>query len=391
MAWNGRKDRDDDLTLFRDLHKREKERNGSFLQLDSDDYSINGNFSLHRIASGRRGSKLEFLAENDKNDYDWLKTPPATPLFPSLEMEATAPQLVVQKEIPIFQPLSRFAESNFEVPKLKADNGRAKSPEPKAKLPLRSATPSKKNQTRSIRKPAETKNSKASSFLNKEPALRDSMISSNTQRRTSMVSSKAKPAIANPKESNDIDFLVSNLSKNIGGTDLKNRKPRSRGVSPSVRSTIPAQIPEFSNETPNNLRTDRRSISATRPGRIGNPITCAVAGQNPESNPRTCRQSCSPSDARGRKQLQSKTEGNLSVQRGRTSSTLGVNGNVPFVGSKMVDKIMNARKSVSNQTEKETTTKSRGIVNNDGYGYGYGRITSKSSLDKSPKLSNIRY
>jgi hypothetical protein len=36
-----------------------------------------------------------------------LKTPPATPLFPSLEMDAPAPELVIQREIPIVQPFSR--------------------------------------------------------------------------------------------------------------------------------------------------------------------------------------------------------------------------------------------------------------------------------------------
>lgn len=36
-----------------------------------------------------------------------LKTPPATPLFPSLEMEANAPEMVVQRELPIIQTLSR--------------------------------------------------------------------------------------------------------------------------------------------------------------------------------------------------------------------------------------------------------------------------------------------
>lgn len=39
-----------------------------------------------------------------------LKTPPATPLFPSLEMEPSA-QLVIQKEIPITQPISRVSHS----------------------------------------------------------------------------------------------------------------------------------------------------------------------------------------------------------------------------------------------------------------------------------------
>jgi len=41
-----------------------------------------------------------------------LKTPPATPLFPSLEMEP-GPQLVLQKEIPISQAISRVSHSTF--------------------------------------------------------------------------------------------------------------------------------------------------------------------------------------------------------------------------------------------------------------------------------------
>lgn len=43
-----------------------------------------------------------------------LKTPPATPLFPSLEMEP-GPQLVVQKEIPISQAITRVSYLNFYV------------------------------------------------------------------------------------------------------------------------------------------------------------------------------------------------------------------------------------------------------------------------------------
>lgn len=66
-----------------------------------------GNYALYRMASAKKGPGVELLSESEKNDYDWLKTPPATPLFPSLEMEANAPELVLQHEIPITQPLSR--------------------------------------------------------------------------------------------------------------------------------------------------------------------------------------------------------------------------------------------------------------------------------------------
>ncbi|GKV32727.1 hypothetical protein SLEP1_g41313 [Rubroshorea leprosula] len=89
--------------------------------------------------SGKKGPGYEFLAENDKNEYDWFKTPPVTPLFPSLEMEANAPQLIVHHDLPILQALARFA-GNSELPK--GIIGAPKSSNQKTKVLSRSITPS---------------------------------------------------------------------------------------------------------------------------------------------------------------------------------------------------------------------------------------------------------
>ncbi|EYU41093.1 hypothetical protein MIMGU_mgv1a022971mg, partial [Erythranthe guttata] len=63
-----------------------------------------GNYGLYRMESGgRKGAGFD----SGKNDYNWLKTPPATPLFPSLEMVTNGQELVIQREIPILQPLLR--------------------------------------------------------------------------------------------------------------------------------------------------------------------------------------------------------------------------------------------------------------------------------------------
>ncbi|CAN0881954.1 hypothetical protein LINGRAHAP2_LOCUS14522 [Linum grandiflorum] len=101
------RDREDELQLFKELHKREKDRAGSLLQpISSDD--LEANHSFYRIPSVKKS--YDFFASGNaaKSDYDWLKTPPATPLFPSLEMEATGPPpLLLQREITIVQPLSR--------------------------------------------------------------------------------------------------------------------------------------------------------------------------------------------------------------------------------------------------------------------------------------------
>ncbi|XP_059309559.1 uncharacterized protein LOC132060575 [Lycium ferocissimum] len=111
--------RDEDLILFRDMYKREKKDLASLLLPVPDEFEANGNYALYRMASGKKGQVgLDSMmsTETGKNDYDWLKTPPATPLFPSLDMEANAPELVIQKEIPIIQPVitvSRVCASTF--------------------------------------------------------------------------------------------------------------------------------------------------------------------------------------------------------------------------------------------------------------------------------------
>ncbi|KAA3490186.1 mediator of DNA damage checkpoint protein 1-like isoform X2 [Gossypium australe] len=216
-----------------------------------------------------------------------LKTPPATPLFPSLEMEANAAQPVVQRELPIIHPPpSRFAghkESKRSI------NGRAKSPNPKPKVPSRSITPS--------HRPVVNNSTKVANY--------DPLKSKRTNVGTADM---------------HMDFLTSNLSQKLATTQTT--KPRSRGVSPLARSTIPIQYP-----TPPN-----RSSSASR-GR-------AVLHQNAS----TPRQSCSPR-ARGRRQQEA------------TKPTQ------PFLGSKMVEKVMNARKSISSindQSQRDTKQKLRG-------------------------------
>ncbi|KAG6758132.1 hypothetical protein POTOM_038468 [Populus tomentosa] len=256
---NGRKDRDEDLLLFKELHRREKDRLASLLQPVSDEFEPN--------IAGK------------------LKTPPATPLFPSLEMEANAPGNNVQREIPIIQPLSRFADNSDA---LKGRTVTVRTPNSKPnRIPQRSVTPGQKQR---ISASTENKNSKvAAQILNQKRA----QFTTDSNRKTNVIANSAKPT---NQKSSQTDFLSSNLSKDI------KTKPENRGVSPSVRSTIAAQIPGFSNDTPPNLRTDR-ATSATR-GRpvAANPTASVRQKQDPASRPR--RQSCSPAEEREAKPKQ---------------------------------------------------------------------------------------
>ncbi|XP_062095242.1 uncharacterized protein LOC133801113 [Humulus lupulus] len=99
-------EKDEELALFFEMRRLEKENeanNSLLLQLPNDnsnsdeldDHLLESNNtqnlpiskSVSSMPPQRKSRVEEFLnSENDKSDYDWLLTPPGTPLLPSLEM-----------------------------------------------------------------------------------------------------------------------------------------------------------------------------------------------------------------------------------------------------------------------------------------------------------------
>ncbi|KAJ8535427.1 hypothetical protein K7X08_023147 [Anisodus acutangulus] len=78
------------------MRTSERERNDLLLH-NSHEFDVplgakRGSSPIFDFASAtpvRKTGADDFLnADNDKNEYDWLLTPPGTPLFPSLEMES---------------------------------------------------------------------------------------------------------------------------------------------------------------------------------------------------------------------------------------------------------------------------------------------------------------
>ncbi|KAL4352293.1 hypothetical protein GQ457_06G006210 [Hibiscus cannabinus] len=102
------KERDEELALFLEMRRREKEKEKSsnLLSLNNSEEQLNlplgsnvnvngnggGGSPVAKVVSAlpvRKTATENFLnSENEKSDYDWLLTPPGTPLFPSLEMES---------------------------------------------------------------------------------------------------------------------------------------------------------------------------------------------------------------------------------------------------------------------------------------------------------------
>lgn len=252
--------------------------------------------------------------------------------------------------------------------------------------------------------PSQSKTFKGATILNQKTTpspndLNNKKANMNTNKNTRRITD------------NHVDsFLASNLSKTLVETTMDvvtttKTKPKTRGVSPSMRSTIPTQILGFSDETPSNLKTTiDRSISATR-GRPNTDRLTSVTRDRPNTDhststmktrtnstmstplvqqniddrqvvARSRRQSCSPGITRGRKVEAKEGEGKRMMVNSGTQNN--------FVGSKMVEKMMNARKnSIGEQEKPETKTKSRGA--SISHRNAFGSLMSKSSLDMALK------
>uniref|UniRef100_A0ACD5Y350 Uncharacterized protein n=1 Tax=Avena sativa TaxID=4498 RepID=A0ACD5Y350_AVESA len=146
-----RKGEDESLVLFGELYRHDQEKEVNLLEpmFSVEFESIQGDRRMYKLASGKRDY---LLTDGEKHDYDWLKTPPATPLFASLEMEADSCQMVFQRELPILQPvkISRFSGK----PEAPSSSTSTKSESPTTSSSSRAATPttrpnssSKKNLT----------------------------------------------------------------------------------------------------------------------------------------------------------------------------------------------------------------------------------------------------
>ncbi|KAM3276818.1 hypothetical protein ACQJBY_044922 [Aegilops geniculata] len=191
---------------------------------------------MFKLASGKRDY---LLTDGEKNDYDWLKTPPATPLFASLEMEADSAQMVFQRELPILQPVktSRFS-GKFEAP----SSTSTKSESPTTSSSSKSATPTTRPSS-SSEKNLSTRGSPA--FCNQEsPSYKIDKRSSYTPLGNRLQNAVVAPTTdtkAAKKTSSDKKTVApgsAKAAKNIAGKPaMKNvtvAAPRARTKDPSV-------------------------------------------------------------------------------------------------------------------------------------------------------------
>ncbi|KAL3636444.1 hypothetical protein CASFOL_020991 [Castilleja foliolosa] len=106
-----RREKDDELALFNEVQSKERD---NFLLQSNDDFDDDifstklRYFSDHKveISVPARGESSDLLkADGDKNNYDWLITPPETPLFRSMDDEAPPQVKPPHRTRPMSQPV----------------------------------------------------------------------------------------------------------------------------------------------------------------------------------------------------------------------------------------------------------------------------------------------
>ncbi|XP_077229863.1 RUN/FYVE domain protein [Tasmannia lanceolata] len=249
------KDKDDDLALFNDMQTRERE---TFLLQSSDELDDSLSTKLRYFSDFKlgitipvRGESSDLLnADGEKNDYDWLLTPPDTPLFPSLDDE-TPPVNLVQRGRPRSQPISisrtGMTEKSYRTTRSSASPHRL-SPSPRSvNNTIQSrGRPSSASHSSPTPVPRSTTPSRRPSTPPNKPSTPTSRSSTPTLRRMSTGSS-GQP-----------------LSSGRRGTSPGNSS-RGNSASPKLQAWQ-STLPGFSSDPPPNLRTSLsdRPTSHTR-------------------------------------------------------------------------------------------------------------------------------
>ncbi|KAJ4898275.1 Uncharacterized protein Rs2_25069 [Raphanus sativus] len=400
------RDSDENLDLFSKIRR-------SF-PLSSSDHLPDVSTKLGRLSigskpapKGKGGDDLLSSAEVGKNDYDWLLTPPGTPLGndshsslapPKITSSARASsasktsRLSVSQSESSYHPSRPTRSSSLTRPSI-SNSGRSSSSilntsSASVSSYIRPSSPSSRSSS-SARTPTPTRTTSLSRASTPSRIRPVSSTSSLDKARPSLSTRPSTPTSRTQHTSNSPNIVASrpnsrpstptrrsqSTSATNGCTAPSLSRPSSPGP-PRVRTTTttttqqPIVLPDFSLDTPPNLRT-------TLPGR---PVSAgrsrpAAAKASPEPKGPITRRNSSQVVTRGR--LIAETQG-----KGRLSGSNGQQHNADAPEPRRVS-------NVSDVTSRRTL-KTSSTVTTDNNNNGLGRSFSKNSLDMAIKHMDIR-
>ncbi|KAL2337037.1 hypothetical protein Fmac_011483 [Flemingia macrophylla] len=432
------KERDEELSLFLEMRRREKENEKNSLLLQNSEELDLSNLESNRVGSviskivssvpPKKNGVEEFLnSENDKSDYEWLLAPPDSPLFPTLEKESqisikceqetrNARPAALKPRVANIQaePASRsnaVSKRHASIPGLGSSANCSKIPSSggPTSASSRSSTPSGRptlpSTTKSSRPSTPTSRATLTSAKSTAPPARSSTPTRSIVR--SSTPTTTRPSLAPPKASqrSETPTLRSSTPSKAFGASAPPTRPssaskarptvaknpgQSRGSSPTVRSRPwePSQMPGFSHEAPPNLKTSLsdRPASATRirPGAPNSRSSSVEASSNGKSK----RKTSTPSKGRTSAGLVHNNHTSMQVLS-RTRFTDGDDDSPVVIGTKMVERVVNMRKLAPPRHEDHYSSRDNSYGKSSGSS-GFGTTLSKKSLDMAMRHMDIR-
>ncbi|KAF5738458.1 putative ATP binding protein [Tripterygium wilfordii] len=316
------REKEDELALFLEMWKREKEQsnllnNGE--EFDAPLGSRSGSSSVFKISSttsARKHGSDDFLnSDNDKNDYNWLLTPPGTPLFPSLEMESQK-TLMSQIGTPTAHPTalkSRLANPQTELvskgstfskqaassPGLNSSIAGSRRPSSSGGSVSRSAVPSGRPTLSTTSKTSRSLTPTSRATLpSSRPTVSGTKGSAAASKPTA---STAKPATSavKPTSSATKPSVPARSSTPLSRSIARSSTPTSRPSIPPSKSTSRAATPTRRPSTQSSAPTTsappiKSSPSVTKPAPVTSSHPVPSRGSSPTMKPRPWKPSDMP-------------------------------------------------------------------------------------------------
>ncbi|CAN4106107.1 unnamed protein product [Withania somnifera] len=435
------KEVDEDLAMFLEMRRGEKDMNDQLAKCNSveldQQLGSEVDFSLLSNGTSIKPTNQDYLlnSENDKNDYDWLLSPPQTPSNPLTKVE--------QQNIPVYQVVMNSSSATQDC-KIETDSSTT-VPEPKISVHQDVAQPAdspeglsskinstgqpamsrSKNSSVGIGRPSSSGGKKATSTRSATPTERPGSSTSKTSRATlpsvKPVASTARsstPTRAAPRSSTPTGRtskpaapksaarsttptrrpstpssipIVSvsgsrSSSTKMGTTTLKKTAPL-RGTSLTVkpRPLKSLEIPSLLRDSSVNSKTlvPKRPASASR----GRPTAPGTRHSTTNGKPR--RKSCSPSRGRATTAtILSNATALLSKSRGYGIEKDDVNP--VLIGTQMVERVVNMRKLAPPKQDGDLSHENPSKKSLSQENSGFGRSFSKKSLDMALRHMDIR-
>ncbi|KAG5550790.1 hypothetical protein RHGRI_015675 [Rhododendron griersonianum] len=248
LSFNGGMPKETDENL--DLFSRNR-RSLSVASSDESDVSVKlGRLSVGPAKLAKSGmDDLLSAADGGKHDYDWLLTPPGTPIFPSSDRTVSQPPSAAPRSSSLARSVSTNKTSRLSVSQ--SENNHPSRPV-RSNSVTRSSISTSQYNTSSNKSTSvlNTSSASVSSYIRPPSPATRSSISSSTARpstpssRSSMSSSTARPSTpsARPVTSRPSTPSKARPSPTTSSIERTRPSPNSRPSTPNSRPSIPANL-----------------------------------------------------------------------------------------------------------------------------------------------------